>query len=104
MCSSDLSPRGAGKKKVNGGFEPMTSGIVFVCWRVYLSGAPEKDSEGTVLLEIVPAITPDGKFHDGDFIEGGSMNSPFPLPLGKGLIAPYFHDWQRITFSSAVFA
>ena len=38
---------------------------------------PEKDSEGIVLLEIVLAIIPDGNFHDGDFNEGGSMNSRF---------------------------
>ena len=44
---------------------------------MYTSGAPEKDSEGTVLLEIVPAITPDGNLLKADFIEGGSVNSPF---------------------------
>ena len=46
---------------------------------------PEKDSEGTVLLEIVPAITPDGNFHDGDFIEGSSGNSPFDSGCVQGL-------------------
>ena len=45
----------------------------------------DMDSEGTVLLEIVPAITPDGNFHDGDFIEGGSVNSPFDSGCVQGL-------------------
>ena len=39
----------------------------------------------TVLLEIVLAITPDGNFHDGDFIEGGSANSPFDSGCVQGL-------------------
>ena len=38
------------------------------CWQVYLSEAPEKDSEGTVLLEIVLAITPDGNLHNKDLM------------------------------------
>ena len=51
--------------------------IVFFCWRVYLSEAPEKDSEGTVCLEIVLAITPDGNLLKANFNEDGSMNSRF---------------------------
>ena len=56
-----------------------------VCWRVYLSGALEKDSEGTVLLEIVLAITPDGNLLKADFNEDGSVNSRFDSGCVQGL-------------------
>ena len=42
-----------------------------------LSEALEKDSEETVLLEIVPAITPDSNLLKAEFNEDGSVNSRF---------------------------